>query len=55
MTVFKRAGSSVWQCKFALGGVVVRETTGCKSKADAQAWEVKRREKVRAEAEATVT
>lgn len=53
MTVFKRAGSPFWQCKFSLNGVVVRETTRCKNKADAQAWEVKRREKVRAEAEAT--
>ncbi len=52
MTVFKRAGSCIWQCKFTLNGVLVRETTGCKNKIDAQAWEVGRREKIKAETEA---
>lgn len=53
MTVFKRPQSRIWQCKFSLNGILVRETTGCRNKADAQAWEVKRREKIKAEAEAT--
>lgn len=52
MTVFKRAGSSIWQCKFTLDGTTVRETTGCRSKIDAQAWEVRRREKIRRAAKA---
>lgn len=52
MTVFKRAGSSIWQCKFTVEGRLVRETTGCRRKVDAQAWEVRRREKIKAEAEA---
>lgn len=52
MTIFKRAGSSIWQCKFSLDGILVRETTGCKKKADAQAWEVRRRERIVAEADA---
>lgn len=52
MAVFKRAGSSIWQCKFTLEGVTVRESTGCSSKIEAQAWEVKRRAEVRADLEA---
>lgn len=52
MTVFKRANSSVWQCKFTLEGVTVRESTGCTSKIEAQAWEVHRRAQVRADLEA---
>lgn len=52
MTVFRRTGSPFWQCKFTLDGVTVRETTGCKNKIDAQAWEVRRREKIKAEVRA---
>lgn len=46
MTVYKRNESAVWQCKFSLGGVTVRESTGKTTKAEAQAWEVERRRQV---------
>ena len=52
MTVFKRPKSDIWQCKFSLKGVLVRETTGCRDKVDAQAWEVRRRKEIRDAAEA---
>lgn len=52
MTVFKRANSSIWQCKFTLEGVTVRESTGCTSKIEAQAWEVQRRAQVQSDLEA---
>lgn len=52
MAVFKRARSSIWQCKFTLEGVTVRESTGCASKIEAQAWEVRRRAQVREDLEA---
>ena len=46
MTVYKRPESAVWQCKFTLRGVAVRESTGCTSREDAEAWEARRRQEV---------
>ncbi|KQV99943.1 site-specific integrase [Rhizobacter sp. Root1221] len=47
MAVYKRPGSSVWQCEFEFKGKRIRESTGETSKTAAQAWEVKRRAEVR--------
>jgi integrase len=51
MTVTKRPESSFWQCAFEFKGRRIRESTGCTNKAEAQAWEVKRRAQVKEEHE----
>lgn len=47
MAVFKREGSKFWQYEFEDGGRH-RGSTGCTTKADAQAFEAKEREAVKA-------
>lgn len=46
MTVYKRRGSSIWHCEFIYKGQRVRESTGTTDRAEADAYEQRRREEV---------